>query len=80
MNKLKAEGFKNGVSDLFLAVPMGGKSGMFLEMKAQKKPMSSLSVEQRMHLKLMEEMGYAAEWAAGSDEAITITKEYMKIK
>lgn len=77
MNKLKSEGFKNGVSDLFLAVPMGGKSGMFLEMKAQKKPRSSLSVEQRMHLKLMEEMGYAACWAAGSKEAIRITKDYM---
>ena len=80
MNKLKAEGFKNGVSDLFLAVPMGGKSGMFLEMKAQKKTESSVSKEQKEHLELMELMGYAAEWAAGSDEAIRITKEYMKIK
>lgn len=77
MNKLKSEGFKNGVSDLFLAVPMGGKSGMFLEMKAQKKTKSSVSADQKAHLELMGKMGYAADWAAGSEKAIRITKDYM---
>jgi hypothetical protein len=33
MNKLKAEGFLPGVSDLILFAPRGGYSAMFLEMK-----------------------------------------------
>ena len=77
MRKMKAEGFKNGVSDLFLAVPVGEYSGLWLEMKDYNKKASSLSVEQKEHLELMANNGYAAEWAAGFDEAKEIITDYM---
>ena len=33
MAKMKRMGFKNGVSDCFLAVPKGGFAGLWIEMK-----------------------------------------------
>ena len=77
MRKLKAEGFKNGASDLLFAVPVGGKHGLWLEMKAQKKTAKDVTDDQMDHIILMREMGYAADWAAGADEAIRIIKNYM---
>jgi len=78
INKLKREGFKNGVSDLFIAVPMNGKCGLWVEMKDEGKTRCAVSDEQQDHLDLMISMGYEAIWAAGSDIAIAAIKVYMK--
>ena len=77
MNKLKKEGFKNGVSDLFIAVPVNGKHGLWVEMKDRGKPPSSVSKEQSDHLDLMISMGYEGIWAAGADIAIAAITVYM---
>lgn len=79
VNKLKREGFKNGVSDLFLMVPAGEYHGMFIEMKDKGKTESSVSDDQKAHLILASEMGYRAVWAAGSVRAMNLISEYMDL-
>lgn len=53
---LKAEGMTEGVSDLFLAKPIGAFSGLFVEMKTI---VGTQSDEQREFLELMASVGYA---------------------
>ncbi len=77
MAKMKREGLKPGASDLFIAVPVGDLSGLWLEMKKTGETYSSVKTNQREHLALMKQMGYGAEWAAGIDQAINIIKKYM---
>lgn len=77
MGYLMAEGFKKGVSDLFLAVPNDNHCGLWLEMKADGKTFSSLSPEQHQHLIDMKRAGFAAYWAPGFDTARIIINEYM---
>ena len=77
IEKYKAEGMTNGVSDLFLCVPKNGYGGLWIEMKARGKTVSSLSPDQRIWLDDMEKIGYRAVWAAGFDEAKKIIEEYL---
>lgn len=77
MNKLKKEGFKNGVSDLFLAVPKNGMAGLWIEMKDEGKKESSVSENQKAHIGLMILMGYSAIWASGFDIAKAAVETYM---
>ena len=77
MAKMKREGLKPGASDLFIAVPVGDYSGLWLEMKKTGETYSSVKANQREHLALMKQMGYSAEWAAGIDQAMKIIKQYM---
>lgn len=78
-NKLKREGFKEGVSDLILTVPRGQYHGLWLEMKDRGKTQSSVSKDQKAHLALMSEMGYAAHWAPGFEKAQEILINYMNL-
>jgi hypothetical protein len=81
--KLKAEGLKSGVADLFLPVPvdnMGGTGlhfcGLWIEMKAgDNKP----TEEQLEFLYDMNAAGYLAMTAWGSDYAITCIATYLGI-
>ena len=77
MDKLKREGFKNGVSDLFLAVPIDDYSGLWVEMKAKGKTKCSLRPEQKDHLDLMQKMGYGAVWCAGAGDAMSKIRVYL---
>ena len=78
MNKLKSEGFKPGVSDLFLAVPKHGFCGLWIEMKDIKKKIKSVSDSQMEHLTLMDKMGYGAIWCSGSQQAIDTITSYIE--
>ncbi len=77
MAKMKKEGFKNGVSDLFIAVPIGSKSGLWVEMKDANKTQCAVSETQMAHLELMREMGYEATWCAGFDVARAAIEVYL---
>lgn len=77
MHRMKKEGFKNGVSDLMIAVPRGTYHGLWVEMKDIGKTASSVTDDQMKHLQLMRKMGYRAEWCAGADAAMQVIAEYM---
>lgn len=53
--KLRDEGVRPGVPDLFLAVARGAYHGLFIEMKA---PTGKVSVAQSTMIKLLQEQGY----------------------
>ena len=72
---LKAEGVKAGVSDLFLAVPMGGFCGLWIEMKIKpNKPTES----QIAWITRMAGVGYAAIVCWSWDEAREAIITYLK--
>jgi len=73
--KFKRMGLKSGVPDIFLAIPMNGFHGLFIEMKAKK---GVISATQKEWLKRLNEQGYRAVVAKGFDEAVKVIEEYMK--
>ncbi len=77
MRKMKAEGFKAGTSDLFIAVPKESFHGLWVEMKATGKTKCSVSDSQWEHIYDMRSVGYEAYPAYGQDHAMQIIKDYM---
>ena len=84
--RMKKEGMKKGVSDLFLACPiprMGYqvdfyiKCGLWLEIKSNK---GKLSMEQIEWITLMNIAGYEARCVDSVDEGIQAIKDYLGIK
>jgi hypothetical protein len=73
--KLKAEGVKPGVSDLFLPYPVAPYAGLYVEMKAKD---GSLSEAQADFLEYANSVGYAAAVCFGSDEAIKTIEDYLE--
>lgn len=74
-NLMKKEGQRRGVPDLMVAVPMGGKAALFLEMKTAT---GRLSPEQiKMHAALTD-LGYVVQVCRSSGEAIDAITKYLK--
>lgn len=74
--KLKAEGVKPGVPDIFLPWPSNNKSGLFVELKA---PSGQISPAQRVwNLNLA--CHYQAEFCFGWIEAAKTICEYLGVK
>lgn len=76
-NRLKAEGLRPGVCDLFLPVARGGYHGMFIEMKTLT---GSLSENQEQFIERVTEQGYFAPVCFGADEAIENIEWYLNQK
>jgi hypothetical protein len=74
--KLKAEGVKPGVPDLFLSVARGGYHGLYIELKRQKK--SSISPEQVQWIADLRAQGYRAEICLGAAAAWEVIADYMR--
>jgi hypothetical protein len=83
--KMKDEGVKKGVPDVFLPVPMtyvsegqvtDMKAGLWIEMKAGKNKPSD---EQKWWIENLQEMGYRVEVCYSSQEAIDIINEYLDL-
>ena len=75
--RLKAEGVRAGIPDLFLATPSkdGLLKGLFLEMKADKGRESEAQIEVR---EFLNEVGYWSVVCYGADEAIDCIKSYLR--
>jgi hypothetical protein len=72
--KLKAEGLKPGVPDLFLPVARKGYNGLFIELKyGRNKP----SEQQVAYLDALSAQGYLAVVCWGAEDAIETITEYL---
>jgi hypothetical protein len=76
--KLKAEGVKSGVPDLFLALPNEIHAGLFIELKTPKK--GTVSKEQKEWITRLNKNGYRAVVCWGHEEAIEELKKYAGIE
>lgn len=74
--KLKKEGVKSGVPDLFIPVIRPNFGGMFLEMKRKG---GKLSDVQKFWLNQLEEEGYRVKVAFSIDEAIKAIEDYTAL-
>ncbi len=73
--KLKAEGVKAGVPDLFLPVPSGPFYGLFIEMKI---PGNRVSREQAQWLRQLSASGYRAEVCYGWEAAAKVLSNHLE--
>lgn len=74
--KLKAEGVKSGVPDLFLPVPVDFFAGLFIEMKI---PGNQATTNQLRWLKRLESLGYRVKIAYSWIEAVNFICDYLGI-
>ena len=72
--RLKREGVKAGVPDIFLPVPLGKYHGLFIELKRQGK--YTLSKPQEEMLQKLASQGYAAFVCQGFMEAKSVIETY----
>jgi len=79
--KLKAQGVKRGVPDLFLAWPAAKKDnsgvfhGLYIEMKRERG--GRIEPEQQDWAERLIRAGYAHIFAKGADQAIAAIREYL---
>ena len=75
--KLKKEGVKAGVPDVFLPVPRGKFHGLFLELTAGK---NKATLEQRAWLEALSELGYLAVCVTGWEAARKEIENYLALR
>ena len=75
--RLKQQGVKAGVSDLFLPVARQGYHGLWIEFKATPPYDAPVTVEQKEWLDLMRAQGYRAEVGLGFDAAKAVLVAYL---
>lgn len=74
--KLKSEGVRAGIPDLFLAVPVNGWNGLFIEMK--KKKGGRLSDNQRTMMSIFSAYKYSVAVCHGFIEAKRTIETYLR--
>lgn len=74
--RFRAEGVTPGVPDLFLAVPRGGRAGLWIELKS-KSPSARVRPEQVEMIELLRAQGYGAEVAYGAEDAQSVIESYL---
>ena len=75
--RMKAQGVKAGVPDIFLPVPRDGFHGLWIEMKRVKG--GKVSPEQKEWIEILNSYGYFAIVCRGADEAIHALEVYFGI-
>jgi len=76
--RMKLEGVKRGVPDLFLPVPSRGYAGLFIEMKRIKG--GKISKDQEEWKEMLSEENFAWVLAKGFVQAKRLIKGYLKLK
>ncbi len=76
--RMKAEGYRAGTPDLFLACPRHGQPGLFIEMK--RTDGGTLSDNQKLMIFEISEQGYRVQVAHGAAQAKKIITEYLTQK
>lgn len=76
--RLKAEGVRSGVPDLFLACGHNSYNGLFIEMKKAKG--GRVSDNQKSFIELLKERGYATAVCHGWAEAKSAIESYLAEK
>lgn len=74
--RMKAEGMRAGLADMFLAVPMPTAPGLWIELK-RPKPRGVVSEEQADFLASVKMQGYSAQVCFGFDECIKAISNYL---
>jgi len=72
--KLKALGTKPGIPDLFLPLPLGPFSGLWVELKSAR---GTLSTAQRDWLTYLQSVGYAVAVCRSADQALAVLTGYL---
>lgn len=75
--RLKNEGVKPGVPDLFLPVPRGKYHGLWIEMKRSDRK-NQATVNQKEWLGYLKEAGYQTAVCFNADEAIESIEDYYE--
>jgi len=73
--RLKAEGVRRGVPDLFLAYPSNGYSGLFIEMKIGK---NKKTIDQDQYFHMLTAVGYLCKEVRSFDEFVDLIVNYFK--
>lgn len=76
MARMKRQGFRPGVFDYLLAIPVEPYPGLWVELKRQK--LGVVSDEQKRFELAMSVMGWATAIAKGWDEARAVIEKYLK--
>jgi hypothetical protein len=71
---MKRMGVLKGASDLFMAWPISGYHGLFIEVKSK---VGRPTAEQKAFLQRMREVGYKAEVCYGAEEVINTMTKYL---
>ena len=74
--KLKRQGAKEGVSDIFLPVARNGYHGLWIELKSTREYRPRVSDDQRNWISSMNGEGYLAVVSYGFDEAVAVIRDY----
>lgn len=74
--KLKKQGVKPGVPDLFLPVARGTAHGLYIEMKRQKG--GRVSEDQKAWMEALTQQGYVCVVARGAEEACDVIWHYLE--
>ena len=77
--RLKEQGVRAGVSDLFVPGARGGFFGLWIEFKAAPPNDAAVSDKQEEWVALMQAQGYAAHICLGVDAALSVLSEYMAL-
>jgi hypothetical protein len=72
--RLKKEGVRSGVPDVFVAVPSGGKHGLFIEFK---QPGNRMTAAQKIWKEMLWGQGYHVDVCFSAEEGVQLVESYL---